>query len=70
MQQRVGGRSQSNMPSRFLKEIPEDLMESHSGSKRQTIQPKAKPTQNVDLVNVQHHLRNKSHLQIGKLETK
>lgn len=39
------GRSQSNMPSRFLKEIPEDLMESHSGSKRQTIQPKAKPTQ-------------------------
>lgn len=39
------GRSQSNMPSRFLKEIPEDLMESHSGSKRQTIQPMAKPTQ-------------------------
>ncbi|MEK4100547.1 DNA helicase PcrA [Staphylococcus sp. FSL K6-0124] len=39
------GSSQSNMPSRFLKEIPEDLMESHSGSKRQTIQPKAKPTQ-------------------------
>ncbi|MCE3022620.1 DNA helicase PcrA [Staphylococcus pasteuri] len=39
------GRSQSNMPSRFLKEIPENLMESHSGSKRQTIQPKAKPTQ-------------------------
>ncbi|MFI3133685.1 3'-5' exonuclease, partial [Staphylococcus warneri] len=39
------GRSQSNMPSRFLKEIPEDLMESHSGSKRQTIQPKAKPAQ-------------------------
>lgn len=39
------GRSQSNMPSRFLKEIPEDLMESHSGSKRQTIQPKEKPTQ-------------------------
>lgn len=39
------GRSQSNMRSRFLKEIPEDLMESHSGSKRQTIQPKAKPTQ-------------------------
>lgn len=39
------GRSQSNMSSRFLKEIPEDLMESHSGSKRQTIQPKAKPTQ-------------------------
>ncbi|MFB2004367.1 DNA helicase PcrA [Staphylococcus warneri] len=39
------GRSQSNMPSRFLKEIPEDLMESHSGTKRQTIQPKAKPTQ-------------------------
>ncbi|MEX2949241.1 DNA helicase PcrA [Staphylococcus warneri] len=39
------GRSQSNMPSRFLKEIPEDLMESHSGSKRQTIQPTAKPTQ-------------------------
>lgn len=39
------GSSQSNMPSRFLKEIPEDLMESHYGSKRQTIQPKAKPTQ-------------------------
>lgn len=51
------GRSQSNMPSRFLKEIPEDLMESHSGSKRQTIQPKAKPAQNVGLVSVQRHLK-------------
>ena len=40
------GRSQSNMPSRFLKEIPEDLLESHTGSQRQSIlQPKAKPHQ-------------------------
>ena len=40
------GRSQSNMPSRFLKEIPEELLESHTGNKRQTIQqPKAKPQQ-------------------------
>ena len=27
------GRSQSNMPSRFLKEIPEDLLDSHTGQK-------------------------------------
>lgn len=40
------GRSQSNMPSRFLKDIPEELLESHTGNKRQTIQqPKAKPQQ-------------------------
>lgn len=37
------GRPQSNMPSRFLKEIPESLLENHSSGKRQTIQPKAKP---------------------------
>ncbi|MCG9811855.1 DNA helicase PcrA [Staphylococcus argenteus] len=37
------GRPQSNMPSRFLKEIPESLLENHSTSKRQTIQPKSKP---------------------------
>lgn len=35
------GRSQSNMPSRFLKEIPEDLLDSHTGQKRQTISPKS-----------------------------
>lgn len=35
------GRSQSNMPSRFLKEIPEDLLDSHTGQKRQTIYPKS-----------------------------
>ena len=46
------GRSQSNMPSRFLKEIPEELLESHTGNKRQTIQqPKAKPQQKEDLAN-------------------
>ncbi len=28
------GRSQSNMPSRFLKEIPEDLLDSHTGQKK------------------------------------
>ena len=38
------GRSQSNMPSRFLREIPEDLLESHTGTKRQTIS-QAKPQQ-------------------------
>ncbi|MCI2955265.1 DNA helicase PcrA [Staphylococcus caprae] len=38
------GRSQSNMPSRFLREIPEDLLESHTGTKRQTI-PQTKPQQ-------------------------
>lgn len=37
------GRSQSNMPSRFLKEIPEDLLDSHTGQKRQTIYPKSQP---------------------------
>ncbi|MCD8925928.1 DNA helicase PcrA [Staphylococcus epidermidis] len=37
------GRSQSNMPSRFLKEIPEDLLDSHTGQKRQTISPKYQP---------------------------
>lgn len=37
------GRPQSNMPSRFLKEIPESLLENHSTSKRQTIQPKSTP---------------------------
>ena len=37
------GRSQSNMPSRFLKEIPEDLLNSHTGQKRQTIYPKSQP---------------------------
>ncbi|HEF3510466.1 TPA: ATP-dependent DNA helicase PcrA, partial [Campylobacter jejuni] len=37
------GRSQSNMPSRFLKEIPEDLLDSHTGRKRQTIYPKSQP---------------------------
>lgn len=37
------GRPQSNMPSRFLKEIPESLLENHSISKRQTIQPKSTP---------------------------
>ena len=37
------GRSQSNMPSRFLKEIPEDLLDSHPGQKRQTISPKSQP---------------------------
>ncbi|HCB4375111.1 TPA: ATP-binding domain-containing protein, partial [Salmonella enterica] len=37
------GRSQSNMPSRFLKEIPEDLLDSHTGQKRQTISPKSQP---------------------------
>lgn len=47
------GRPQSNMPSRFLKEIPESLLENHSSGKRQTIQPKAKPLLNVDLVNEQ-----------------
>lgn len=37
------GRSQSNMPSRFLKELPEDLLDSHTGQKRQTIYPKSQP---------------------------
>lgn len=37
------GRSQSNMPSRFLKEIPEDLLDSHTGQKRQTISLKSQP---------------------------
>ena len=37
------GRSQSNMPSRFLKEIPEDLLDSHTGQKRQTIYPTSQP---------------------------
>lgn len=37
------GRSQSNMPSRFLKEIPEDLLDSHTGQKRQTISTKSQP---------------------------
>lgn len=37
------GRSQSNMPSRFLKEIPEDLLDSHTGQKRQTISSKSQP---------------------------
>lgn len=37
------GRSQSNMPSRFLKEIPEDLLDSHTGQKRQIISPKSQP---------------------------
>lgn len=37
------GRSQSNMPSRFLKEIPEDLLDSHTGQKRQTIYPQSQP---------------------------
>lgn len=64
------GRSQSNMPSRFLKEIPEDLMESHSGSKRQTIQPKAKPAQKRGFSKRTTSSKSKSHLQIGRLETK
>ena len=36
------GRSQSNMPSRFLEEIPEDLLELPNLDKRQTIAPKSK----------------------------
>ena len=36
------GRSQSNMPSRFLKEIPEDLL-IVIPVKRQTISPKYQP---------------------------
>ncbi|ARJ18532.1 DNA helicase PcrA [Staphylococcus lugdunensis] len=36
------GRSQSNMPSRFLEEIPEDLLELPNQDKRQTIAPKSK----------------------------
>ena len=36
------GRSQSNMPSRFLKEIPEDLL-IVIPVKRQTISPKSQP---------------------------
>lgn len=36
------GRSQSNMPSRFLKEIPDDLLENHSAKQKQTISS-AKP---------------------------
>ena len=34
------GRSQSNMPSRFLREIPEELLETPSKQQRQTITPK------------------------------
>ena len=35
------GRSQSNMPSRFLREIPEDLLEMPAKQQRQTITPKS-----------------------------
>jgi hypothetical protein len=31
------GRSQANLPSRFLKEIPEELLETPAKSKRQTM---------------------------------
>lgn len=39
------GRSQSNMPSRFLREIPEDLLETPSKQQRQTITPKTSTKQ-------------------------
>ena len=58
------GRSQSNMPSRFLREIPEDL--------KVILERNVKPfhrlnhNRNVDLVNAQRHLR--KFLLIGKLE--
>ncbi|MDT0706247.1 DNA helicase PcrA [Staphylococcus haemolyticus] len=39
------GRSQSNMPSRFLREIPEDLLETPSKQQRQTITPKTSSKQ-------------------------
>jgi len=35
------GRSQANLPSRFLKEIPEELLETPAKSKRQTITSKS-----------------------------
>lgn len=39
------GCSQSNMPSRFLREIPEDLLETPSKQQRQTITPKTSTKQ-------------------------
>lgn len=39
------GRSQSNMPSRFLREIPEELLETPSKQQRQTITPKTSSKQ-------------------------
>ena len=46
------GRSQANLPSRFLKEIPEELLETPAKSKRQTITSKSTTSSNVVLVNV------------------
>lgn len=59
------GRPQSNMPSRFLKEIPESLLENHSSGKRQTIQPRQNLLLNVDLVNEQRQRKNKYRHLIG-----
>lgn len=39
------GRSQSNMPSRFLREIPEELLETPSKQQRQTVTPKTSSKQ-------------------------
>ncbi len=58
------GRSQSNMPSRFLKEIPEDLLDSHTGQKDKLYIPNLNLKE--VLVSVLHQLKNKFHHLIGK----
>ena len=49
------GRSQSNMPSRFLKEIPEDLLDSHTGQKDKLYLPNLNLKE--VLVSVLHQLK-------------
>ena len=47
------GRPQSNMPSRFLKEIPESLLENHSVANDKRYNLRQNLLLNVDLVNEQ-----------------